>query len=475
MEDSVNHVLTASRLTWPALGCALLLACAGTTPPESQPSDAATPPDAPPARTADTPANWLVIVADDLGNDKVGAYGEHPKSPPTPHIDALASDGLLFRNAYANPVCSPSRAALLTGRYGRRTGFGAIVEIADDASELDLSEELVPEMLSRASADWTSAAIGKWHLAGYKSATNLRHPNAQGFDHYAGALGNLFYTSTERRANWRSYEKVVNGTAAWVDEYATVGTTDDAITFLGTADGPWFLYVAYNAPHTPFHVPPANLYTGRIDKKASDIEKFDASVEAMDAEIGRLLGSLTQAQRDNTYVVFVGDNGTDRGAILPPLQPEQGKVSLYEGGINVPLVVTGPGVKTGETQALVHLVDLLPTIAEATGAEPKGPIDGISFLEVLAKPSASPRDFVYVERFRPLGGGPYGLDLQTVRDDRYKIITDKQGKLSFHDLDGRHDDGPPKNPKSLKGEERKRFERLQGELKRLDKVLTYAH
>ncbi|MCB9697193.1 MAG: sulfatase-like hydrolase/transferase [Alphaproteobacteria bacterium] len=418
-----------------------------------------------------------MIVADDLGTDKLASYGEHPKAPRTPRLDALAARSVLFRNAYANPVCSPTRAALLTGRYGRRTGFGAIVEIANDADELPLAEELVPEMLERSNPAWTSVAYGKWHLSGYKSPTGLKHPNAQGFDHYAGALGNLFYTSTDRRATWRSFEKVVDGEVRWVEEYATTDTTDDAVAFLQHhRSGPFFLYVAYNAPHTPFHLPPVKLYPGHLEKDATDIEKFDAVVTAMDTEIGRLLDTMTPEQRATTYVVFVGDNGTDRDAILPPLDPSHGKLSVFEGGVNVPLLVSGPGVRPGETQALVHVVDLLPTIAEAAGATPRAEIDGVSFLSVLGDPSrAGKREFVYLERFHPLGGGPFDLELRAVRDARYKLIVDKGGSEMFYDLRGRFDDGEGTDVSRLAGPEREAARRLEAELQRIERTVHYAY
>lgn len=466
-----------------------VLACgglqgSGPAPAAPQPPSAAPqPPSARPGRGGvphrrRTPPNWLVILVDDLGTDKVGAYGEHPEPPPTPTIDQLAATGLLFRNAYANPVCSPSRAALLTGRYGRRTGFGAIVEIAESRRELPLDEELIPEILATGRHDWTSVAVGKWHLSTYRSPTGVRHPNAQGFDHYEGALGNLFYTSSERRSSWNSYEKVVDGAITWAKAYATTDTTDDAIRYLGQMQPPWFLYVSYNAPHTPFHVPPRELYSGeRLDRRSPDLAKYNATVEALDREIGRLLGAMSPEQRGSTYVVFLGDNGTDRAAIRAPRDPEHGKLTLMEGGTNVPMIVSGPGVVQGETPALVHLVDLLPTIAESSGISTSDrTLDGVSFLDVLSDPDGpSPRGFVYTERFRPVGGGPYRLDLRALRDDRYKVIRDRSGDLSFYDLQGRYDDGPARRPGALRGEARARFERLEGELARLEAQLRYAH
>lgn len=467
------RALIASTTVWVAL------ACGSVRSPESAPAAPEAPaPRGKAPRGQDTPPNWLVILVDDFGTDKVGAYGEHPSPPATPSIDRLAQQGLLFRNAYANPVCSPSRAALLTGRYGRRTGFGAIVEIAESRRELPLDEVLIPEVLDQGRHDWTSVVVGKWHLSTYKSPSGVRHPNEQGFDHYEGALGNLFYTSSDRRATWNSYEKVVDGQITWAEAYATRDTTNDAIRYLGQMEPPWFLFVSYNAPHTPFHVPPRALYSGdRLDRRAPDLAKFNAVTEALDREIGRLLEAMTPDQRANTYVVFVGDNGTDRDAIRAPRDPEHGKLTLMEGGTNVPMIVSGPGVAQGETQALVHLVDLLPTMAASAGITPSGPpLDGVSFLDALDDPSDhGARGFVYTERFRPVGGGPYRLDLRAIRDDRYKVIRDTDGSMRFYDLQDRHDDGPSRRPGELKGKERERFKRLEAELARLESQLRYAH
>ena len=178
--------------------------------------------------------------------------------------------------------------------------------------------------------------------------------------------------------------------------------------------------------------------------------------------------------------MFLGDNGTDRNAILPPRDPEQGKATLYEGGLNVPLLVAGPGVTRPGTvsNALVHVVDVLPTVAELAGNDPAltgKALDGRSFARVLSEPSSpGPRRFAYSERFEPLGPGPYRIDWRAVPDERHKLI-ELAGKQWFYDLHGRFDDGPARKPSALKGAERKRLEILQAELERVRREVRFEY
>ncbi|MEQ1504548.1 MAG: sulfatase-like hydrolase/transferase [Myxococcota bacterium] len=445
-------------------------------PAEPAPAPAPGGPVTPDAR----PTNFLVIVADDLGTDKVRAYHEQSVTPSTPSIDGLAADGVLFRNAYTYPTCSSSRAALLTGRYGRRNGMGGIVDLGESTYELPLGEITIPEALDRKGRDWHAAAIGKWHLSGFRTEHAFEHPLKQGFDHYAGCIGNLVLTSKDygQRGNYFHYEKDTDGEVSWSTRYATAETTDDAVGQLKTLPEPWFLWVAYNAPHEPFHAPPADLLSHPVSKDATDLELHTAAVEAMDREIGRLLASMSDAQRRSTTIVFVGDNGTDQGAILPPLDPSHGKASLFEGGTNVPLIVSGAGVPgPGEAKALVHAVDLLPTVLELAGASADGLVlDGQSFASVLANPrSDGPRRTVYTERFSPIGGGPYDVDMVALRDARYKILRTKQGGFKFFDLQGRFDDGEGRAAKELTGPDRARFEALKAELDEIARTVTYGY
>jgi hypothetical protein len=143
-----------------------------------------------------TPPNVLIILADDLGVDNVAVYGEDPQPPKTPNLDALAGQGVRFTNAYGYPICSPTRAALLTGRMARRTGMGAIVEW-NDTYELPLDEVLIPEMLELGGWDYSTTAVGKWHLSAPQTPNAFAHPNLQGFDTYKGVIHNLYFEADD--------------------------------------------------------------------------------------------------------------------------------------------------------------------------------------------------------------------------------------------------------------------------------------
>jgi arylsulfatase A-like enzyme len=430
-----------------------------------------------PAPTPLPTPNFLVVVADDVGVDKIAAYGEHPHPATTPRIDALAREGVLFRNAYTSPVCSASRSNLLTGRYGRRNGMGGIVGAPGETWELPLSEVTVPELLRGADPRWSTALFGKWHLSGPRTAHASDHPNLQGFQHYAGSLTNISITSKAsrgREAGYDAFEKTVDGRVSWREAYATTDTTDDAVAWLDTAKPPFFVVVAYHAAHEPHHVPPASLLHGPPPAPdAPDADLFDAALEAMDTEMGRLLDSLDPVQRASTIVVFLGDNGTERRSVRPPLDGEHGKATLYEGGTNVPLVVAGPGVHPGVADALVHLVDVLPTVAQLAGVPTTGlELDGVSFAPVLADPSdPGNRTFVYTERFGPLGPGPYDLDTRAVRDVRFKVMDRGRAGDLYFDLRGRDDDGPPVTAPDP--EQRAGFVRVKAELERLRTDLRF--
>jgi arylsulfatase A-like enzyme len=465
-----------------------LAACAGTAEPPPAPGPTLGPAPAPVERAPAPEApkgpaapNFLVIVADDLGTDKLAAYGEGRVVPSTPHLDKLAAESVLFRNAYVYPVCSATRAALLTGRYGRRTGMGGIIELGRSEYELPLAEVTLPEALDlggRAKGlQWSAIAVGKWHLAGYQTPSAFRHPLLQGFDHYRGTFGNLVNTSRPygQRGSYYQHERTVDGQQSWSTTYATTETADDAIAALGELEGPWLLWVAFHAAHSPFDPPPPALARAPATAADPEFRRQHAMVEALDTEIGRVLAALGP-QREHTYIVFVGDNGTDKGAVLPPFEPSHAKASVYEGGTNVPLLIAGPRVGKGEAQALVHAVDLLPTLLDLAGVPPPDVVlDGVSFARVLSDPShRGPRKTIFTERFSPVGPGPYDLDMVAIRDERYKLLR-MRGKLTFHDLQGRHDDGPAIPIRDLGPGERQRYEALRNELERTLSEAKFAY
>lgn len=401
----------------------MLIAALCLTLQVSTPTAAAEAPNGP-VRTARP--NVVILIADDFGVDLVGAYGEGASPACTENVDQLAAEGLLFRNAWAMPACSPTRASLLTGRYGFRTGIGSPVGNGD--AGLLLSETTLPEVLT----GYASAAVGKWHLAGGQG--NL-HPNNSGFGRFAGSLrGGL--------PDYFQWQKTTDGQNGNVTTYATTDTADEAILAITTLPEPWLTYVSFNAPHTPLHAPPpglcpgsscANSFCNGLPTNPTDAEQVKAMSEAMDQEIGRILAVLDSVDPE-ALVIFMGDNGTTRTATEPPFVRSHAKGTVYEGGVNVPLIVKGPGVRQGETQALVSTVDLYATLAELARVRSSAE-DSVSLLPILHDPAASVREFVYAESF-PDNGGSLPLDghQRAVRGDRYKLIRDMGQPDEFYDL-----------------------------------------
>jgi arylsulfatase B len=431
-----------------------------------------------PVTPAAGPPNVLIVLLDDVGTDKIAVFGEHPRPPKTPVIDQLAREGVRFPNAYGYPLCSPTRAALMTGRYGRRNGLGVIIPW-NGTWELPLDEVLLPELLESSGTEWSTAVIGKWHLSGPRTANGYSHPNRQGFDHAAGSINNLYFddedTPQRGDTNYFHWEKNVDGLVSQVHDYATKVTTDDALGWVATAKEPWFLYVPYNSAHAPFHAPPGSS----LPANAPAAQRYAAMVEDVDREVGRLLAGLPAGQREHTLVVLLGDNGTAHPGVTPPRVAAHAKSTMFEGGTNVPLVVSGPGVFRGGTSAaLVHVVDVLPTVAEWVGVDPArtgAPVDGVSFAESLRQPaSPSRRRYVYTEKFGPAGPPPYRADQRAVRDDRYKLLTGPDGEW-FYDLLGRDDDGPARRPEELQGDEKARYQALRAELDRMTRELVFAY
>ncbi len=369
--------------------------------------------------------NIVLILADDLGVDLLSAYQEAVAPPCTPNIDALANSGLLFRNAWTNPVCTPTRAAVLTGRHGFRTGIGDV----GDSVGLPLAELTIPEM----PVGYQTAAVGKWHLAG-----NLGdlHPNETGFGYFAGPIGGGL-------PDYFQWPKVINGRSSIASTYATTDTTDEAIAAISTMSEPWFTYVAFNSPHTPWHEPPPELcpastscsfgFCDTLHSGASDRRLGKAMVEAMDTEIGRLLDAI-DAIDPNAIVVFMGDNGSPGQLTRSPFEADHAKGTMYEGGVNVPLIVRAPGITQGECQALVSSVDLFATFAELAGISAPTE-DSVSLLPYFRNANQALREVVYTERFSPNGSlPPIAEHSRCVRNSGYKLIRINGQQDQFYDL-----------------------------------------
>lgn len=431
------------------------------------------PPPAPrPSRPESAVGNVLVILMDDVGRDKVAAYGDHPRPPVTPRLDALAAEGMVFRTAYATPLCSPTRAALLTGRYPSRTGIGHLVEVDDPVDHL-ANEDGLPAMLHRSpTSTWTTALVGKWHLGATKTP-NTSHPATLGFDAWSGSLNNLPVASIhDRKArNYTHWEKNTDGDLAYTDTYATLDTTDDAILAVRTMPEPWFVLVAYNAAHTPLHDPPADLHPCSPTPGKDKADLLDAMVESLDTEIGRLLDNIDAEVLLDTTVVVMGDNGTAGESIRPPWPDDRKKGTMSEASVRVPLIVTGPlvGVPGSESNALVHVVDLFPTAAEIAGVDLNDGIvrDGTSLVPLLRNPDdPGPRTTLFTEKFTP-NGVPDVRSL-AIRDRTHKLVVLEGLPDELFDLrTDRWSEGPNLLLAPLSDEAQDARTRLRGELDRI--------
>ena len=391
------------------------------------------PPPPPPSRgaaalltgAAQAQDNVLVVILDDVGVDRIGAYGEHPNPGSTPTIDQLAQGGLLFRNVWVHPGCTPARASLLTGRLPSRHGLGSVLG-SHTRFGLPLKEVTIPEMLEKGTRGaYTSFAVGKWHLAG--AAESMQHPLNQGFDYHAGSVENI--------SDYYSWKKYTNGAPTQSNTYATTDTANEAIDQIAAAEEPWFGWVAFNAPHTPFHAPPPELapsFQLSGNPKQNAVEHQKAAIEAVDTELSRLLSSIDPEVLARTTIILFADNGSDGKATDAPFDPGQAKGTTYEGGVNVPFIVSGPHVSQpgSETDALVMGVDLFATVASIAGVDLGSldlEVDSLSFLPYMTAPSLpSMRSWVFTESFIPNGPGPYVRRWIGVRNDRYKITMQRQ-------------------------------------------------
>lgn len=404
------------------------------------------------------PQNVLLILADDIGVDILSVYGEGEGFPVTPTLDRMANEGVLFRNAWSTPKCSSTRATILTGRYGFRTGVMDIVT-STDLQALSLDEIIIPEILSFRTQTHEQAMIGKWHLSNCLNGQR-QGPNLAGFSHYAGSLSNL----VNGGQSFFEWDKTVNGNTSRVHTYATTDSVNDALQWINQQTRPWFLYLALNAPHEPFQIPPHALVSpatlallpkdaqgntspaGTYCEGGNERFCYLAMVEAMDAEIGSLLAALPPEVSDQTTVIFVGDNGTPPAIVRPPFDGRRAKSTLYEGGVNVPLIVRGVGVgnPNRESAALVNTTDLFATTLElATGqavAEflpPDLVHDSVSIVPILKDLSdAEPRTYVYTELFNPTRTNVESQFGQAIRNERYKLIRlTTQQRDEFYDLE----------------------------------------
>jgi len=435
--------------------------------------------------SAETPQpkqqNVLLLIVDDLGFADLSCLGSEDMK--TPHLDQLYSESLKLGRLYANcPVCSPTRASVLTGCYPDRVGVPGVIRTHPENNwgYYQPFTQTLPHQLQN--SGYETVAIGKWHL-GLSPET---HPLSQGFERFQGYLGDMMDDYYKHRRHGINYMR--NGRdeidpqghatdlfTQWAVDYINGRvkkiTPKDASDPTGPRpEGerkPWFLYLAYNAPHTPIQ-PPQDWYEKvkrreQTDNAISDKRaKLVALIEHMDAGIGQVLNALKESgQYENTVIVFTSDNGgqANVGANNGPLRGE--KQQMYEGGLRIPGCIRVPGqtIAGSVSHTVCCTADFFPTIADLAGIKVANEIDGQSLIPLIVQPLAAngrnlwPTRRIYFVRRE--GGPTYaGLTSQALLHGRYKLVHDLPTKqFELFDLEAdpnENTDLAKKMPKKLR-------------------------
>lgn len=373
--------------------------------------------------------NVLLIIADDVGNGAIPTFapnGPNQVKASMPNLEELIENGLSFENLWVAPSCSPTRASILTGKYGFRTG------VLKPGDNLATSEYSLFQALEQSESDYATALIGKWHLSPGGPNSNIDQPYEFGLDYFAGMLGG----GVQNYYNWNLVE---DGVSSASNVYTTEKLTDLTIDWIEAQEQPWFCWLAYTTPHSPYHLPPSATHTqGDLPTDSTSISEntmpyFIAMIENLDFELGRIKESMTPNEWDNTVVIFIGDNGTPNNVILPPYNSNHGKGSCFQGGVNTPMVIAGPGIERANEreEALINSTDLFSTILSICGGPSDDYEDSKSFSSLLATEDESIRDCVFVETSI---NDNTGIASWAIRGERYKYLLRPNGQESFFDL-----------------------------------------
>ena len=382
--------------------------------------------------------NVIVIVADDMGYNDVGFNG--CQDIPTPNIDRIAKAGVVFSSGHVSfGVCSPSRAGLLTGRYQYRFGYerNPLYVPSDSTMGLPLTEETMADALGR--SGYYNMIIGKWHLGAHKSL----HPLKRGFNEFFGFLGGghqyfpekwTLQNPEDANGETESYRTKLNRNYTPVEEteYITDAFSREAVSFVErNKKKPFFLYLAYNAPHAPLQA--TEKYLNRFQSIQNPKRRtYAAMVSALDDGVGILLDKLKETgQIDNTIIVFLSDNGgpvSDNGSNNAPLRGQKG--SVFEGGIRVPFAMQWtdkiPANLTYDKPIIA--LDILSTVlANIKGAaKSKNPLDGTDLLPYLTnKTNKAPHDFLF---WRMFDRGNYAI----INKDEKKMVVLKDSLYLYN-------------------------------------------
>ena len=374
--------------------------------------------------------NVVLIVTDDLGYGDLGSYGV--PDARTPHLDRLAREGVRLTDSYANgAVCSPTRAALVSGRYQQRVGIEWVLSPNDEARGLPVTGTSLPALLKN--GGYATGLFGKWHL-GFTPASG---PNAHGFDEFFGFLSGAVDYWTHKRGDGQP-DLFENTTPVAVPTYLTDEITHRTVTFIDRhAAGPFFVEVAYNAVHWPFEAPdkppteeqrkaPPHLYQGPHDPVPPTRQDYVKVLERADQGVGEILAALERRGLVNdTLVIFTNDNGGEWLSRNDPFFHHKG--TLWEGGIRVPLILRWPGrLPANKTSAQAAItLDLSASILAATGtaAPPGFHPDGVDLLPILRgdAPVVERRLFWRIQQS--------DRQQKAVRAGSWKLIVDGSGRV----------------------------------------------
>ena len=376
--------------------------------------------------------NIIVIMTDDMGYADVGFNG--CKDIPTPNIDRIANEGIRFDEGYVSfPVCGPSRAGFLTGRYQDRFGFttNPSIDPNNPIAGLPIEEETMAQVLKK--ANYNNAIIGKWHMG-----TNaVFHPLERGFDYFYGFLsgGHHYFpekltlnnlSEVKKKWQWYSTKIIENRAPVEIKEYLTDALSNAAVNFIDKQvkdDQQFMLYLAYNAPHTPLQA--NEKYLSRFpnikDKKR---KTYAAMVSAVDDGVGRVLDALKeQALDEDTIIVFLSDNGGARnnGSDNGPLRGLKG--DLFEGGVRVPFAIRWKGVipEGNSYKNPVSSLDIMATIVAQTNVKinPERPLDGVDLIPFLiGKNNGAPHEYLFWRKWEQ--------NAMAIRHGNYKLVANKK-------------------------------------------------
>jgi arylsulfatase A-like enzyme len=375
--------------------------------------------------------NIVFLLVDDLGYADCGFNGG--TQIKTPNIDRLAKSGTIIDSHYVQPVCSPTRSTLLTGRYPTHTGVYTIVSPGAPWG-LPLAERTLADALR--SAGYRTALTGKWHLGEFEKAFQ---PNARGFDHQYGHFFGMLDYYTHERMNKLDWFR--NGEPLKEEGYTTHLITAEACKVIATTDAakPIFLYVPFNGVHSPFQVP--DNYLKPYANLKGNRQKLAGMLAAVDEAIGKIEDALRKSGRlENTLIVFSSDNGGPPPGDNTPLRDFKG--SIYEGGTRAAAFATWPGRIPADKRAAqpMHMVDWYPTLIKLAGGslEQKLPVDGRDVWPMLTKGAPSPHDAI-------LSVSTQGPTRAAVRMGDWKLMVNGNA-----DADSGEDDGATKAKKKGK-------------------------